>query len=53
MGRPPSPIRNVRRIFTMTPDDAVLLAALREKLGLSSEAAVVRKLLREAAKKLT
>lgn len=50
MGRPPSPIRNVRRIFTMTPDDAVLLAALREKLGLSSEAAVVRKLLREAAK---
>lgn len=50
MGRPPSPIKNVRRIFTMTPGDAEKLAKLREALGLKSDAAVIRKLVREAAK---
>lgn len=50
MGRPPSPIKNVRRIFTMSPEDADKLAKLREAMGLKSDAAVVRKLLREAAK---
>jgi hypothetical protein len=34
----------------MSPRDVALLAALREKLELSSDAAVVRKLLRDAAK---
>lgn len=50
MGRPPSPIKNVRRIFTMSPEDADKLAKLREALGLKSDAAVIRKLVREAAK---
>lgn len=51
MGRPPNPVPNVRRIFTMSPDDARLLSELREALGLPSDAAVVRKLIREAAKR--
>jgi hypothetical protein len=52
VGRPPSPIKNVRRIFTMSPDDALKLAELREVYGLASEAAVIRKLLREAARQI-
>jgi hypothetical protein len=51
MGRPPSTIRNVRRVFTLSPDDALKLKALAASLE-RSEAAVVRKLVREAAKKL-
>jgi hypothetical protein len=51
VGRPPSPIKNVRRIFTMSPDDALKLAELRERLELASDAAVVRKLIREAFKR--
>lgn len=50
MGRPPSLIKNVRRIFTMSPEDSEKLAKLRETLGLRSDAAVIRKLVREAAK---
>lgn len=51
MGRKPNPIPNTRRIFTMSPDDALKLAKLREAYGLASDAAVIRKLLRAAAKK--
>ena len=51
MGRKPNPVPNVRRIFTMRPDDAVKLSDLREKLGMTSEAAVLRYLIREAHKR--
>ena len=51
MGRKPNPVPNVRRIFTMSPDDALKLKALAESAR-HSEAQVVRKLIREAAKKL-
>ena len=50
MGRPPSPIKNVRRIFTLSPADEAKLQALRESMGLRSDASVIRKLIREAAK---
>lgn len=53
MGRKPNPIPNTRRIFTLTPEDAAMLVRLREALGLKSDAAVIRKLIREAHKKLS
>ena len=52
MGRPPNPIPNVRRIFTLRPSDVEMLARLREALNLPSEAAVVRWLIRDAARKV-
>lgn len=52
MGRPPNPIKNPRRIFTLSPEDAAKLVALRQGYGLGSDAAVIRKLIREAAKAL-
>lgn len=52
MGRRPNPIPNTRRIFTLTPEDAAKLVELREKLELASDAAVIRKLIREAHKRI-
>jgi hypothetical protein len=50
MGRPPSPIRNVRRVFTLSPDDALKLKALAAQHE-KPEAWVVRKLIRDAVKR--
>jgi hypothetical protein len=47
MAKEPKP----RLIFTMTKEDQALLEPLRVKLGLRSHAAVMRKLLRDAAKR--
>jgi len=41
---------NIRRVFTLSPADVEALEKLRAALGLRSHAAVVRKLVRDAAK---
>lgn len=41
---------NIRRVFTLSPSDLDALEKLRALMGLRSHAAVVRKLLRDAAK---
>ena len=51
MGRRPNPIPNTRRIFTLTPEDAAKLVELRDRYELTSDAAVIRKLIREAHKR--
>lgn len=48
VGRPPNPIPNVRRIFTLSQSDAQTIKSLAASLGIS-EGAVVRKAVRELA----
>lgn len=50
MAPPRNPVPNVRRLFTLAPADVLALAALRARWGLASDAAVVRKIIREAVK---